>query len=462
MTKLINSTREGKLLGAAVLATLVIASFGVFVGGTDEVTAAKQDRPNVVVIMADDQFTTTLNAMPYTRSRDDWVRFDNTIVNTALCCPSRATLLTGLTSDHTGIESNSETSLFKDQPTIADWLSDAGYETGFIGKYFNKFPWGEPDDYVPHGWDYWASYAGKQGYYDYRLNDNGLVVDENGLKSYSTDVFAEKAVEFIDSTTPGRPFFSLISFFGPHSPWTPPTRYADAKVKKIRETPAFLEEDVSDKPRWIRRMPEPDAAKMRENRTRHQRALLAVDDAIEAVFAALEAKGELENTIVLYTSDHGISMGEHRYAQKTCGYEICSRVPLLVRVPGIDGRRERALVGNIDFAPTIADYAGIETGEPVDGRSLRPVLEQARKRLHKGIYLHRAQGQKNRIFSGLRTKRWKYVSYDKVGEQELYNLRRDPDELFNLISTGRRKWDRKATVLAAKLRRIRDTPPKIR
>ncbi|MGB2852350.1 MAG: sulfatase [Solirubrobacterales bacterium] len=454
------STRAGRAIGAAAALAVGVALLAIAIGGSAEVSAAT--RPNIVVILSDDQFNTTTNAMPYVRSRDDWVEFQSTMVNTALCCPSRATLLTGLTSDHTGIESNSETALFKDQPTVAEWLDDAGYQTGFTGKYLNKFPWGEDDDYVPKGWDYWVSYSGKQGYHDYTLNENGKLVTPDRADDYSTDVFADAAVDFIGSTKPGKPFFSFVSFFGPHSPWTPPKRYQDTKVKKIRETPAFREKDVSDKPEWIRKMPRPRLRKMRENRIRHQQALLAIDDGIGAIFEALEEKGVLDETIVMYSTDHGISMGEHRYNHKTCGYEVCSRVPLLIRAPGVEGRTEPALVGNIDFTPTFADYAGIKTGEPVDGRSLRPIIEGERKRLHKGVYLHRAQGKKLRIFSGLRTSRWKYINYDKTGEQELYDLRRDPNELFNLISTDRAKWERKADELRDQMARIRNTPPRIR
>ena len=181
MTDFTNSTREGKLLGAAVLATLVIASLGVFVGGTGEVSAAKPDRPNIVVIMADDQFTTTLNAMPYTRSRDDWVRVRQHDRQHGALLPvpgdaaDRPDLGPHRDREQLGDERCSRTS--RRSPTGS---SDAGYQTGFIGKYFNKFPWGEQEDYVPDGWDYWASYSGKQGYYDYTLNDNGQLVTRTG------------------------------------------------------------------------------------------------------------------------------------------------------------------------------------------------------------------------------------------------------------------------------------------
>lgn len=465
MKQRMSSRPGGAILAAAALA-VAIAAAAIAVGNSGDVAEAKADAPNIVVILSDDQQYRSLNAMPYTRKRDDWVNFSAAMVNTALCCPSRATALTGLTSSNNGIESNSETAEFNGQSTIADWLSDdAGYRTGFIGKYFNKFPWDEAEDFIPEGWDYWVSYTGKQGYRDYTLNENGALVERDRPKDYSTDVFTDKTVEFIETSDPDQPFFTYLSYFAPHGPWTPPGRYVDAKVKRIPKTEAYLERDVSDKPQWIRELPQASRSKrreLREDRLRHQRAMLAVDDGIRRIFEALEAKGELDETIVLYTTDHGIAFGDHRYTKKNCVYEACSRVPLLIRVPGIDGRRERALVGNIDFAPTISDYAGIETGRPVDGRSLRPILEQDRNRLHKAIYLRRAQGGKAKRYSGLRTKRFKFADYDKTGERELYDLRRDPFEVENLLATGNRRWERKADELQRRMKRVAKTPPKVR
>jgi arylsulfatase A-like enzyme len=457
------STRPRQLLGAAAGLAVAIAVLAVVVGADPEVGAAKPERPNIIVILSDDQQNSTLNAMPYTKSRDDWVKFNSAMVNTALCCPSRSTLLTGLTSDHTGIVSNSETALFNGQSTIADWLDESGYQTGFVGKYLNEFPWEEAADFVPSGWDYWASYSGNQGYYDYTLNDNGTLVEEHGLESYSTDVFTEKMVEYITSADSEQPFFGLVSFFGPHSPWSPAPRDREAKVKKLRETEAFFEKNVKDKPSWVQGLPIPDLAEVREDRVRHQRAMLAVDDGVRAIFKALRQKGELKNTVVVYTSDHGIGLGDHRYTKKTCGYEICSRVPLLIRAPGVEGRTESALVGNIDFTPTFADYAGIKTGKPVDGRSLKSVIDGRRAVRHKdGIYLRRGQGNRDRVFAGLRTEKWKLLNYGKVEERELYNLSRDPNEVRNLLATKRSKWERKADQLYEQLQTLRRKKPKVR
>jgi arylsulfatase A-like enzyme len=453
-----------RLATLASIALSVLMAFAVTANGDDNVghAAARDDRPNIVVIMTDDQFMDTVWAMPFVNARDDWARFSNATVNTALCCPSRATFLTGQTSPHHGIESNSETSLFKGRSTVADWLDDAGYQTGFVGKYMNKFPWDEADNYIPEGWDYWAGYTGSMTYTNFTLNENGNVVAYSGGANNSTDVLSDQAVDYIDQVRKRKPFFAFISYLGPHGPAIPPSRYVDADVAPIPETEAFLEADVSDKPRWVRKSTTPSVEKLRDRRMRHQRTLLAVDDGVEKIFDALERRGELDNTIVLYTTDHGISLGEHGYTKKTCGYEVCSNVPLLVRGPGVVPGGDHSLVGNIDFAPTLTDYAGIPTGRKVDGRSLRPLLEGRKQTIHKGILLARAQGERDKIFFGLRTKKWKYIRYLRTGELELYNLRKDPLELFNLMSTGRAKWENKAEVLDRRMETIRATRPKIR
>lgn len=457
-------TSQARAIALAAALAVGVAVVALIAGGSETVDAADdRDRPNIVVFFADDQHNRSMRAMPYMNSRDDWVKFSSAMVNTALCCPSRATMLTGLTSTNNGIESNSETALFNGQSTVAEWLNDDGYQTGFIGKYFNKFPWDEKATFVPGGWDYWVSYDGKQGYDRYTLNDNGTLVRKGkGAGAYSTDVFNEKAVEFIEDADPDRPFFTMVSYFGPHGPWVPAKRHRNADVPQIPETEAFLEKDVSDKPDWIASQKRPDKAELRADRLNHNRTILSLDDGVRDIFAALEAKGELDETIVLYTSDHGIAMGDHRYTKKNCAYEVCSRVPAWIRVPGIEGRREKALIGNIDFTPTFTDYAGIRTRRPVDGRSLRPLIEEERNRLHKTIYLRRAQGGRDKIYSGARTQRWKYVRYDKTGEEELYDLKRDPEEVLNLLSTGRKKWKKKAEALEAKMNRVRKTPPKVR
>ena len=448
------------ILAAAALA-VVIAAAATAVGGGEVSEAAADERPNVVLIMTDDQFTRTTGraSMPYVGSRKDWARFRNAMVNTALCCPSRATALTGLTSNHTKIESNSETELFKDFPTVADWLDQAGYQTAFTGKYLNKFPWKEEPTYIPSGWDWWAGYTGKQTYNNFTLNQNGTLVEYTGRGENSVDVVSDRAVDFLANVNTSRPFFTFVSYNAPHAPALPTRRHEDADVAPIPETEAFLEKDVSDKPRWIRNARIPNADELRAKRIQHQRTLLGIDDGVERIFETLEARGELENTLVIYTTDHGVSIGEHNYVKKTCGYEVCSNVPLLISGPGVVPGNVRSLVGNIDLTPTIADYADIPTGEKVDGTTLRPLLERSGRALHKGLLLARAQGKSNKVFFGLRTKKWKFISYRRTGEAELYDLERDPHELFNLMSTKRRVWKDKAAQLERRMMEIKRSKP---
>jgi arylsulfatase A-like enzyme len=455
-------SRLARAIFAAAGLAVVIVMGAIVLGGRNIVEAARDERPNIVVVMTDDQFNTTVKDMPYTSSRPDWAKFSNTIVNTALCAPSRSTFLTGQTSTHTEIESNSETQDFKGHSTVADWLDDSGYQTAYIGKYLNKFPWGESETYVPGGWDYWSGYSGPETYFNFTLNENGSLVDYQGPRTYSVDVLSDEAVKFIDNVNTNRPFFQFVAYNSPHSPSTPPRRYEDKKVRPIKETPAFLEKNVRDKPAWIQGQKLQPIKKLRERRLKHNQALLAVDDGIQDIFEALQRRGELNNTIVIFTSDHGISIGEHRYDKKTCAYEVCSRVPLLVRGPGVRPGVVKGLVGNIDFAPTITDYADIKTGKPVDGRSLRPVLEGRKKSVNRAVLLRRAQGQGDRIFWGLRTPRYKYVHYTRTEEKELYDLKRDPDELFNLMSTKREHWKQKARRLEHQLNRMRKIKPKVR
>ena len=137
-------------------------------------------------------------------------------------------------------------------------------------------------------------------------------------------------------------------------------------------------------------------------------------------------------------------------------------MPLLVRGPGVTPGVVKGVVGNIDMAPTIADYAEIKTGKPVDGRSIRPLLDGRKKTLHQDVLLRRAQGGGDRIFWGLRTDRYKYVSYTRTGEKELYDLKRDPNELFNLMSTKRKHWRQVARRLDDQIQRMRKIDPEVR
>jgi N-acetylglucosamine-6-sulfatase len=406
------------------------------------------------VIVTDDQSAESIPSptpvMPYLQERaldpnDHWVVFEHAFVNTPLCCPSRATMLTGRLSHETGVVDNDHGALLDEEATVASWLHGEGYHTGLVGKYLNGYPFGRPP-FVPSGWDRWS--AKQQGpvtslYYDYTLIEQGLPVrygdDE---EDYSTDVFAAEAVEFVREAPFGRPFFLWFAPTAPHPPWTPAPRheggFADIAVPV---SPSTGEADVSDKPSWIRELPPPDPgtiASYEASRRRSYETLRAVDDAVRAVIAELRARGELRSTVIVYTSDNGLAFGEHRWARKSCAYDECLRVPLLVRMPEVGHRVETSFVSTVDLAPTIAELAGVEPTPPVAGTSLVSLLRTGRdEALARDVYAEWVgEGLPVPGWWALRTPDFAYVELT-TGERELYALREDPFELVNVVDEPR-------------------------
>jgi len=233
-------------------------------------TIAPDRRPNVVVILTDDQSPDSLPheppVMPYLQARmedpsDHWITFTNAFLNTPLCCPSRATLLTGRYSHRTGVRTNDDGNLLDESSTLATWLRGSGYVTGLFGKYLNRYPFGR-GPYVPVGWERWSGKmqgSGASVYYDYTLIEQGYLVPYGSDPTdYSTDVLAAQVVEFIRTAPPGRPFYLEFTPTAPHPPWIPAPRDVGAyRDMRIADPPSVGEEDVSDKPAWVRRLPEP-------------------------------------------------------------------------------------------------------------------------------------------------------------------------------------------------------------
>jgi N-acetylglucosamine-6-sulfatase len=423
---------------AAALAVLVAGATAA------EAPAKPSGRPNVVLVLTDDQPYESLARMPHTNGRRDWIRFDNAFINNPICCPSRATILTGLYSHHTGVESNLVARQFDDSSTIATWMSSGGYRTGFQGKYLHGYPWDRGDGYRPPGWSQWLGFL-RGGYFSYAANLNGRVRRFGSRpKAYSTDVLARKARSFI--LRGRRPFFLMLAPTGPHPPETPAPRHAGRfDGTPVARPPSLNEADVSDKPRWVRGLSGLDPAYAAEQRRRRYRALLSVDDAVKTVFGALRKTRQLRRTIVVFMTDNGFALGEHRFFGKPCAYEECIRTPFLVRYPRQRGRRESALVTNADLAPTFAAAAGARPPAPVDGRSLLPVLRDRAGRVRDAVLIraqadyasHRAYGFTTPAFWGVRTGEFKYVEL-VTGERELYDLRADPYELRNVA--GQRRY----------------------
>jgi N-acetylglucosamine-6-sulfatase len=338
--------------------TALVALVALIALTVGEPTMAQPAR-NIVVIMTDDQDVAGLPVMRHLLGypHGGWVHFTNAFANASLCCPARATLLTGQYAHNHKVLSNAakHTGAFDKYNTLATWLDDAGYQTALIGKYLNRITDKQP------GWDVWQ--AGK-----------GTV-----------DAHTNKALDFIEQTT--GPFFLHLSYMAPHTPANPPARYANADVFVPPDSPAYLEADVSDKPLWVRQLPIPGAAAQeswRQERLDAQRELLAVDDGVLAVVEALEARGILDDTLIIFLGDQGFSWGDNRWFYKHCAYDTCSRFPLLIRYPEEtvssvsselpNNRNEPRFVSNVSLASTIAEWAGVTPGRPQDAPSLGPLL----------------------------------------------------------------------------------------
>ena len=266
---------------------------------------------------------------------------------------------------------------------VATRLDGAGYRTGYFGKYLN----GYRGTAVPPGWDDWFAMPGQGGYFNYDVNDNGTMRHFGTAEgAYSTDVLSAQTQEFIDASVgAGKPFFAYVAPKAPHGPLVAAPRHKNAfdgaKAPRPPTSPAFNEEDVSDKPPWIRSLPSLTPTRIATIDDKHEgrvETLQAVDDLVKAVVNKLDSRGALGNTYVVFTSDNGYQLGEHRTQFKSWPYEESIHVPLVIRGPGVRlGSTTDKLVLNTDFLPTFTDLAGTATPPYVDGRSLRPVLTES-------------------------------------------------------------------------------------
>lgn len=383
------------------------------------------------MIVSDDQRFGSMAHMPLTRELifERGVRFPNAYVTTPVCCPSRASILTGDYAHTHGVRNNSDDLL---EPTVAQHLDLLGYRTGLVGKYLNSWDGRNRSEF-----DTWVSFP----YGDARFEDPSLVYGDSRptrTEGYITDLLRDAALDFIDRADgSGEPFFLLFTPSAPHRPATPaevdeglPTHLA------LNKSPAWNESDVSDKPAYVQETPPLNGSEIETLEAwsgRMTRSLASLDRAVAALVQHLEIRGLLEDTLVVYLSDNGFLWGEHRLKAKDKPYQEAVRVPFAVRYPPLtdEGAALPALVANIDIAPTIYDVIGVTPPEPTDGRSLLPVLEG------------RSEGRKALLLEGWPQTNWTAVHtgdvvyVDNDGQlNELYDLTKDPHQLDNLVATG--------------------------
>jgi len=498
-------------------------------------------RPNIVVIQTDDQPIEQFNAtwrdlynrdrqiMPNTISliRKQGISFSNYLTPFPLCAPSRASLLSGQYAQNHGViriggerggwESYRRNRILTEN--LAVWLQRSGYRTSHFGKFTNQYGGKDApaERTVPPGWDRWVTDAtdnSTREFYGYQQNIDGVITDrlgdpfydmiggkddlacpELGLDQchYHTDSMSEQASAEILQTG-SQPFYLQIDYHAPHGDSRPPigpepaTRHYDTAIKTPTPQPeGYNEADISDKPSFLRtttpRLTQGEINQLTLENRKSIEALRSVDDGIKDIIDTLEATGKLNNTYIIYTSDNGFFLGQHRiHRGKLLPYEPAVRVPMVIRGPGIrKNSTSRELVANQDIAPTILKLTGARAGSRIDGRSMIPFWKKSKRLTRRPILLSSYQQATRFIpgdypdeppvivpavrggaqtsakaqshnYVGIRVGPYKLVQYEE-SENELYVLTRDPAELKNRY--GIRRYAAVQTYLEEQLALLR-------
>ncbi|MBI2360831.1 MAG: sulfatase [Deltaproteobacteria bacterium] len=433
---------------------------------------ANGTRHNIVFILTDDLEMGGIQAMPQLKKLlvDQGTSLSNFFVTVSLCCPSRSSILRGQYVHNHGITQNTRgfqkfRDLGHESSTVAIWLKAAGYTTALMGKYLNGYPGKGGETYVPPGWDEWHSPIDNRkayGGFGYRMNENGKIVTYGDApKDYLTDVLARKAKVFIKrAAAKGTPFFLYLAPYTPHNPATPAPRHQNLfPSARAPQISSFNEKNLSTKPAFVRTLPsltEEDIDGIDQLYRKRLQSLQAVDDLLADMIAALKETGLLQKTYIVFTSDNGFHLGQHRLMPgKQTAYEEDIRVPLVIRGPGMPaGHVVSHLALETDLAPTFAEWAGAAPPSFVDGRSLAPLLRSNPPRLaewRQGVLIEHMQeskpfltGLKKRTlgdklhvpaYTAMRSMNYLYVEYE-TGERELYDLRKDPAELTNTYASA--------------------------
>ncbi len=426
--------------------------------------ALAEERPNILYIMSDDHTSEAIGA--YGSWLKDWVHtptidrlaaegmlFTNVCCNNSICSPSRASIISGQYSHITDAR-DLGCSLKPDAPTYIGELQKAGYQTAVVGKW-HMGQW-------PRGCDDYAVTKGQGSYFDPTLfRPDG---SQQKYEGYYADIYTDQALEWLRKREESKPFYLSLHFKGPHESFEYPERWAHLHEGVDIPEPASLHEDVSVtspklKAQHFSFMYRDDAPKpyylVRENAMdrkskdpkerasiayqhvihKYIRCVAALDENIQRVLDYLTAEGELDNTLIIYTSDQGYWLGQHGMFDKRLMLETSLKMPLIVRYPKeiAAGAVNEKLGMNIDFGPTMLDYAGVQIPDAMQGVSLRPLLKGEepadwRKSIFYAYYARAPQHY------GIRTERFKLIRFPGTNEVEFYDLERDPDEMTDLAS----------------------------
>ncbi len=463
------------LVGAILLIALAVGGVMAMTPAVSTVTPAGQmttitatkAQPNIIFIRTDDQdarsmSTLTPSGQPVMKNVLDHfgtngVAFDQSYVSFSLCCPSRATTLTGQYAHSHGVLSNNFPTggyeLFNqiDDQTLAVWLKDAGYFTAHVGKYFNGYDATTTPPYaeIPPGWDKWFTViqATSPDYYNYNVLEDGPTLQffGTGASNYQTDVFTDKVVSYLDTRPYGnKPFFIQLDYTAPHKGGSvgkviPAPRHTGLMNGATSpQGPAFDEADVSDKPADIQALPPLNVSQINtinDGYRRRSEALMSVDEGVARIIQKLKDTGQYQNTVIIYSSDNGWMFGEHRLPQsKFVPYEESVRVPLYMSGPGIPkGKVMSQLVNDVDLTATMLHFARAPSTIVQEGRSLVTIMRNPQASWRNDFLI---ENPLLNYYTGIITQdnaagtMYKYVEYDydmdgAWDERELYALKPD-------------------------------------
>ncbi|XP_058955120.1 N-acetylglucosamine-6-sulfatase [Pocillopora verrucosa] len=473
-----------------------ILLFLVLCSGCSIASTSSTSKPNIVFILTDDQDVVLGGLTPLKKAEtligQHGVKFDNMFVTSPLCCPSRSSILTGQYIHNHRARNNSISGGCSspgwqqgpEKHSVSTYVKKLGYRTFFGGKYLNQY--GMPQvggpEHVPPGWDEWVGLVGNSRYYNYTLSVNGNP-EKHGdtyASDYLTDILKEHAVSFINEQSEASPpFFMMVATPACHAPFTPAPQYKDNfNTSKAPRTKSFNTAGGPTKHWLIRNTPHPmkdSSINASDSIFRNRwRTLLSVDDLVDQVVQALDKGKHLENTYIIFSSDNGFHLGQFSLPQdKRQLYEFDVRVPFMIRGPGVTANKtSQSPILNIDIAPTIVELAGGKAPESMDGRSILPLLKADGESSHKGgnanwrtdfLVQHFGEGDLkiggcpqlspgvsccwpncvcedawNNTYSCVRSlsssEDMMYCEFnDKEAFVELYDIKKDPDQLTNIV-----------------------------
>ncbi len=424
---------------------------------------AAQNRPNILYIMSDDHaahalscYGSKVNTTPnLDRIANEGMKFANCFATNSICAPSRAAILTG-TYNHINNQETNHGNFNGDQVTYPKELQKAGYQTAMIGK------WHLGSD--PTGFDHWNVLPGQGDYVNPTFIDNGNTRQYTG---YVTDIITDLTIDYLKDRDTSKPFMVMSQHKAPHRRWTYDEAHADMYTDPI-PYPETFNDDYSNRSSAaanaenkiledMRRLdtdgnPPGDLTEQEQKEWKYQRymqkylrCVASLDDNVGRLLDYLETSGLAENTIVIYTSDQGFFLGDHGWFDKRFMYEESIRMPFLIRYPGAiaEGSVSDDIVLNVDFAPTLLDFAGVAAPEVMQGMSFRSILQgQTPQNWRTSMYYRYYEKRLHNVCPhyGIRTDRYKLIHYYRMDDQvqidewELFDLQSDPNELYSVYN----------------------------